>query len=391
MSSSLGFSVQFVRSMFSMHPRRQLREMYVFLLLFSFAASLITIFEPVFFYQAGFSLSLISAFYGIHYTLYIFLLPVGAKFAARFGYERSLTASTPVFVLYFLLLASIPNIPQLFWIAPIVLTLFKILYWPAYHANFAAFADTHNRGTEQSWIRMVSSGAGVIGPTIGGFLVVAFGFSALFVLAAALVAAAGVPLLRTNEKLKEKKFTYWSAWEIIFARRHRRMVLSMIGFGENLVHLVYWPVFIFLAVDSAQLLGVIASASMLITAFWGFIVGEMTDRWSPRRVLKLFVPLTSLSYVFRLFAHVPLTIAGADAFARTSQTSISIPFVAKLYQTGRGVGALKYAVAFEIVLAIFKALVAWVFVVVFLYVTVPTGLALTFAVAGVLALFYLFL
>ena len=363
----------------------------MFLLLFSFAASLITIFEPVYFYQAGFSLSLIAAYYGLHYTVYVLLMPFGAKFAARFGYERSLTASTPIFVFYFLLLASLAMMPVLFWVAPIVLAFFKILYWPAYHANFSAFADVKNRGTEQSWIRMVTYGAGVIGPTIGGLLVISFGFPALFILAAAVVAVAGIPLLRTKERSSIKKFSYASAWRIILAKRHRRMVLSMIGWGENLVHLVFWPIFIFLIVESDLVLGLIASLSMLATAIWGFFIGELTDRWSPRRVLRLFVPLTAASYIFRALSGAPLAIVGADAYARIMQTSVSIPFVAKLYGTGRSAGALQYAVAFEIVLAIVKGLFAWALALLFLYVAAPMGFMIMFAVAGALAFFYLFL
>jgi MFS family permease len=205
------------------------------------------------------------------------------------------------------------------------------------------------------------------------------------------VAVAGVPLLRTTEQASVKDFSYDSAWRIIFAKRHRRMVLAMIGWGENLVHLVFWPIFIFLIVESDLALGLIASLSMLGTSIWGFVIGELTDRWSPRRVLRLFVPLTAVSYIFRAISGAPLAIAGADAYARVTQTSVSIPFVAKLYRAGRGAGALQYAVAFEIVLAITKALVAWGLAFLFLYVAAPLGFMIMFAVAGALAFFYLFL
>ena len=375
--------------MFAIHPRRQVREMYAFLFLFSFAASLITIFEPVFFYQAGMSLAKIAGFYAVHYTLYIFALPLGGMFAARFGYERALTASTPLFVFYFLLLAVIPSFPELFWLATIVLTCFKILYWPAYHATFSAFADGKNRGTEQSWIRLIARGAGIVGPLLGGVIIAAFGFPALFILAAALISVAGIPLLRTKEEYHLKKLDYGAPWRLLTSPRHRRMSIAMLGWGENLVHLVMWPVFIFIMVGSVESLGLIASVSSLFVVLWGFAVGELSDRLGTRKMLRVFVPLSALSYAFRMFVSAPLAVAGTDIYSRTSAVSVGIPFLAKLYQSGRSAGPLNYAVAFEIALCIMKAAVAWALVVVFLNATAPVGFVISFALAAALTFFYL--
>ncbi|MBI3251357.1 MAG: hypothetical protein HYZ62_00425, partial [Candidatus Andersenbacteria bacterium] len=124
-------------NMFTVHLRAEMKELYMFSLLFSFASALILIFEPIFFYKEGFTLSQIAMYYAVHYVLYALLLPVGAKFAARFGLERSLTFSLPIFVLYFLALAAVASVQWFFWVAVALLTLHKILYWPAYHAYLA--------------------------------------------------------------------------------------------------------------------------------------------------------------------------------------------------------------------------------------------------------------
>src|SRR5688572_2294728 len=102
---------------FAIHPRRQLRELYIFSVFFAFANSLILIFEPVFFYQLDMPLWLISGYYALHYALYLLLLPLGGMFAARFGLERSLAVSMPLFVTYFLTLAAMSARPGLFWVA----------------------------------------------------------------------------------------------------------------------------------------------------------------------------------------------------------------------------------------------------------------------------------
>lgn len=389
MSVTLGLSLRFLRSMFALHPRRQLKEMYAFILIFSFAASLITVFEPVFFFKQGFALWQIALYYAIHYILYVILIPCGGMFAARFGYERSLTASTPIFVIYFLTLASLPTIPNLFWAAPVVLTVFKILYWPAYHATFASYTDGHNRGTEQSLISLVDYSAGVLGPILGGILAMVYGFPALFIVAAAIVSLAGIPLLRTKERYHIRTFSYTSAWRIVLSRQHRRLFIAMAGWGENLIHLVLWPIFVFSVVGSVEALGFIAALSAAVMAGWGFVVGEITDRFTPRRTLKIFVPLSMLGYVFRSLAQLPLAAVGADVWARTTQISVSIPFLSQLYTNAKRVDPLQYSVAFEMSLALFKAITAVVLVVLFLTVSAPTGFVAAFALAAALSLFYL--
>ena len=118
----------FSRSMFGLNLRDELKELYLFSLLFSFAYSLVIIFEPVFFYQTGFSLSFIALYYAMHYILYIFLLPLGGMFAARFGFERSISLSLPLFVLYFLSLTIVPDHNWMVFVAVVLLTLHKTFY-----------------------------------------------------------------------------------------------------------------------------------------------------------------------------------------------------------------------------------------------------------------------
>jgi len=175
-----------VQRIFSVHPRRELKELYIFSAFFSFANSLILIFEPVFFYKQEVPLYFIALYYALHYSLYVLLLPLGGKFAARFGLERSLAVSMPVFVIYFLMLAVMPNWPSLFWVAWIPLTCFKIFYWPAYNSEVSKYGDKKNRGTEMSWLFAVTRGVGMLGPLAGGLIITYLGFPVLFVLAAAM-------------------------------------------------------------------------------------------------------------------------------------------------------------------------------------------------------------
>ena len=375
--------------MFALRPRRQLRELFIFQLLFSFAFSLIPIFEPVFFYQIGLSLVAISLYYALHYTLYVLLMPVGVKFAARFGVERSLALAMPFFIAYFLSLAAIPAHPSFFWVAMLLLTIHKSFYWPAYHANFARFSEGKNRGTEQSWMRFITYGTGILGPLTGGVIAARFGFPTLFVLAACTVLIASIPLLKTREKFQRTTVSYGSVWRTIRAPQHRRMVIAMVGWAEDLILLVFWPIWLFVLLGSTEKIGLLAAFSVALMSLWGFMVGDLIDRHGARWALRrLGVPLLLVANVLRFWAVTPWRVVGADVMLRAANLNYSLPFVTQLHMSARRFGALKYAHAFETVLAVSKAAVAWTFVIVFAVTLPETGFAIAWGLAVVFGLLY---
>lgn len=378
-------------------------ELYQFLLLFSFAGSMIAIFEPVFFYQVNIPLWQISLFYGLHYILYVILLPLGGKFTASFGLERSLALSTPIYVLYFLALALLPAWPALFWVAIMLLTLHKIFYWPAFHAEFSKYGDGHSRGREMSWQTVTTSGIGVVSPLVGGLVAAWFGFPAMFIVAAVAVMLASFPMLRTLETSHTAVFSYSEAWKLIASPLHRRLVVSMAGMNENLVDLVYWPLFLFIVLAATRptlfgfslqplvALGVISSITILVMTIVGLYIGRMSDKISGRKILHLHLPFMVLGYLFRPISGGLISMFLTSTLARLAYIGVHIPLTAQLYASGRRAGALRYGVAIEICLAIYKAItalfLAWAFWALLPY----TAFLISFLIAAAFCSLYLFL
>lgn len=378
-------------NMFKVRLRPQLKELYAFTMLFSFAYALIFVFEPVFFYQEGFSLSFIALYYALHYSLYSLVLPYGGKFAARYGVERSLGTSLPFFIAYFATLASIPYNHKLIWIAIVLLTLHKIFYWPAYHADFAKHSESGNMGTELSWMRLISFGIGVLGPIIGGVIAARLGFPVLFIVTACLVFLSAIPMLRTKEQYRPVEFPYSAPWNIILSRRHRNMVRAMMGMGENLIDMVWWPVFMFITVGSTTVLGFISSINLAIMSGVSFFIGEVSDRMSRSRVLRLHLPFMVMGYLLRPFAATPLRVFFIDAFCRIAYAGVTLPMVYRLYRQAGRAGIIRYTVAFELVLAMTKAVVAFALVGVFAWMLPYPAFVVTFVAAGIFSLMYAFL
>ena len=389
--SSLDMAVKQVTSFFAVGAKPQLRELYLFVVLFSFAQALVAVFEPIFFYKQGLSLAWIAFYYALHYTLYTLVIPWGARFAARFGLERSLAVAMPIFVAYFLTLALIPLRPELFWVAPFLLTAHKMFYWPAYHANFTKHSDRKNQGTEISYMMAITSGVGILGPLVGGFVAALFGFPVLFVLAAITTLLAGMPLLATKERFRPARFPYATGWRIIFSRQHRRLALGMPGFGEQLVNMVFWPIFLVLIFGELEVVGVVASVSVLVATLLGFIVGELGDRYTPRRVVRWGLPVLLIGFLVRVLILTPLQALGGAVLAEVGQSVNKIPVLAILYANGKRAGALVYALALEQWQAAVKAGLAWGLMVLFSLVSVEVGFQTTFTIGAAFAFLYLFL
>ncbi|KKT92926.1 MAG: hypothetical protein A3I08_01605 [Candidatus Andersenbacteria bacterium RIFCSPLOWO2_02_FULL_46_11] len=380
-----------LRYLFALKPKKELVELYWFSLLYSFAASLILIFEPVFFYVENFSLAWIASYYAAHYILYLILLPWGATLTGRFGLERSLAISMPLFVVYFLTLAAIPTLPGLFYVSWILLALFKTFYWPAYHAEISKFGDKGNLGTEISWLMAINSGIGVLGPLIGGLVVTMFGFPVLFVIAAGLALFAGFPLLKTKERFNPVTLKYNKPWQILNQDGQRMVRWGMAGWGADLVYLVFWPIMMFTVLGTAGTLGLISSINAMIMTGLGFFVGEASDRMSRRKILRFHLPFMAIGYLLGPLAGGALRVFLTDTLMKASYVGVQLPMWHRLYRRARRVDPLLYATVLEMLICIYKILIALTLVAVFSMTTPTIGLGVTFIIAAVMSLFFVFI
>src|SRR3989339_884183 len=193
--------LHFVKSFLPHNMGRQVKELFVFTTLINFALALVMIFEPIYLYKIGYGLNEIMIFYFMVYVLYFILAPLGGKFAHYFGYEQSMFVSS-VFV---------------------------------------------------------------AGPVLAGFIVSGWGYGALFTVASVIFLAANIPTLMTSEHLSLPSFPYKKAYSDLFSRENRKSFFGYIGFGEELVVMIIWPIFISIVIADIFDLGLVVTLATLIT------------------------------------------------------------------------------------------------------------------------------
>lgn len=315
--------------------KRQVKELFFFNTLISLALALVMIFEPIYLYKIGYDLNKIMLFYLIVYTLYFFIVPVGAKFARRIGYEWGMFVGSLLFIAFYISLFLIAQYPILFYIAPAIFALQKMFYWPAYHANFARFSDQEEEGREISAMTVASSLVFIIGPVLAGLIISQWGYGVLFIVASIIFLASNIPTLITREHLKPGNFSYKEAYQDLFSKENRKSFLGYIGFGEELIAMIVWPVFISIIIADIFNLGLVITLTTFITTLVVFYIGKKSDSSNKRKILVWGSYIYALAWFFRIFIVNMMGVFLVDTLSRLGKNIISIPLIALVYEKAK--------------------------------------------------------
>lgn len=319
------------------HASRQVKRLTSATALLNFAVASISLFEPIYLANLGWSLAAICAFYLGVYVLTFFLLPIGARMVGHLGFQHAILYSSPFLIVYYLSLYAIPTHPAFVVLAMVMYAVQKMLYWPAFHAEMARFGHDGERGREVSNLVGLSSFATILGPTFGGVMIATVGFPAAFVAAALMILASNIPLITLPEERTKDGFPYAPAIKRVFEKAHRRTVGSMLGFGEEFIAMVIWPVFIFAVLKGYAATGVVVSISILMTTIAMLSIGRLSDLQSKHAVLRTGAIFTSVSWLVRPLLAGPMGILAGDFFYRASRSLLGIPMMAVVYErVGKG-------------------------------------------------------
>lgn len=340
------------------HPSQQVREMFLSTMLLDFASGSITLFEPIYLYTMGFSITTILLYYVGLYVTFLILLPLGAKIGQRFGYEHAILYSSPFLVLYLGALYAIKFDVGFLALAMVLFAVQKVMYWPAYHSNFATFVKENEAGREVSNSYALRSLAAVLAPLFGGLVIAYLGFAALFAISSVLILLSNIPMMRTPDLAESRPFPYMKAFARLARRKNRRKMFAYFGWGQEFIAMVLWPLFIIKLLGSTVSLGAVVSLAMLVNVFVTLYVGRITDEEEPTRVMRVGVVYSTASWLVRPLITGGLGVFLIDSFYRVSMNTLSVPMFTMLYEEGhRKHDAMEEVVFMEMSLAIGKLVV----------------------------------
>lgn len=342
-----------------------LKELYGVMAMLNFAFTAIVLYEPIYLFTLGYPLWQIMLYYAGIYGIYFFLMPLGGKFIKCKGFEHGIMLASLFQVANLMALILIP-VHGLFLIAAIVaLALQKTFFWPGYHADFAYFGQSGERGREVGTIVAIESIMSIAGPLVGGIITTLFGFAALFGFICVVIMLSNVPFFLSKETFTPTTLSYAESYRYLVSKGQQRYFWGYVGFGEELIVVTVWPIFLFMTFGTTLSTGAAVALSTLITVIIVLYVGRFTDRNDRKFVERIGAAFIALSWWMRLLARGAGSVIMLDLFSRISKQIFIIPISAGIYEYAAHSSVVKNVIFVEMSLTVGKFFTALVLAAIF--------------------------
>lgn len=360
--------------------RNELNALYASIILRDLAFSMVGIFVPLYlFIELKYSLSYVILFYIIYSLSYgLFIFP-NFKLVDSFSFKYITLISSPLYISYFVFLDLIPSYPWLFYFVPVILGVVDSFFWLGFHYEFSEASDYKERGREVgNWFNL-SLFSGLVGPLIGGSLLLVSGFEMLFYIVAVLIFGSAIPMFFCKYKSKKMKVKLKETFSLKFLKDG---IAYFGNGGVGIVGGVFWPIFMYSILQGYLKIGSLATIVSLFTLLFTIIVGKLSDRYSRRFIVKIGSVFNAASWFLRLYVTNPVQLVGSYLFGGFSSMAAELPFSALMYDKSKNRGEyfIMRGIYFTFGRVVILLLILWI-----------GSLKSSFLLAGVFSLLYMFL
>jgi MFS family permease len=323
-----------------LNKKQELNELYISVVIRKIAIGMIGIFEPIYlflyfdnsFSKTIFYFAIISLFYAI-------FAPLGGKALERFGLKHSITLSLPFLFFYYLILFQI-HVASWFLILAVLFGLSaRLLFWPAYHTDFVRSSDRDRRGRQYSFAVALNYLGGVVGPAVGGFIIMMYGFDTLFIAVLFILLSSAVPLFFTSDFKEHYRDSYEKSFYYLFSLKHLKRTMVFFGAGvETAVNLFVWPIFLFVLAINFSSIGVLTSGTVILGILFSLLMGKITDKSRRHLLIKRFSPLFSFVLILKFFSKGALSAFFFQGVYIIAYNLIYIPYSSIFYDDAEDKG-----------------------------------------------------
>lgn len=370
-------------------------ELYVSRLMTVFAINMANLFAAIYLYNLGYSLEFIAFFYAVLYLMKAVLSPLGGRYVAYFGPKRA------IFV------ANLMRIPSLLfflgveqygvWMVVgfgVIQQLSAGLYDLAYLVKFSRIKNPEHAGKEIGTMQILEKGARVISPVAGGVIATVFSPQAMIATAAVVFSIAAWPLFLSAEKTPSK---YKLEMHRVKLRQIWRTFVgeAVVGFDfitSGMAWSLFLVVVVFATADNEiyAIVGLLASAGVLVSALGAYAFGRMIDRRRGADLLTNTVILKAAVHMVRPVSVVPAGAVANGLASEVATTGFAMAFLRAMFnQADDAPSRVVYMTYMEIAVNIGAALACVVFGLALLFGGVAVGFGVIFVAAAFVQLLML--
>jgi hypothetical protein len=383
-----------------LNPKHYLKEetaIYLTHTLKFMALALVGVYVPVYIFVQAKSLSIFSpdmVTNGIMWLLLYYIIKVATILTAvlflaplifsKINFQRSLLLSSLALVAHISCLIYGEGKPTLLLLSAFFSALEIPLYWIPYHLLFIRKLKSpaghygSKTGLRFFLVRVVSGAS----PLIGGLIISNMGFSTLFILAIILLIFSNVPILTLVHEWKHHKHSISNVVRnFCLNPKFKYLTLAFLGQGiETGILIVVWPVMLYLVLDSFVKIGILNSASLLISAVALLIIGKMLDKGKSKIVHGFGVSLGAILNLLKIFIGSQWGLYMIDISEKLKSPMYALPNISLFYEKAKRIGPSDLIIYREVVLHSFILLTL---IVLFLIVPILPNWRLLFIPAAI--------
>ncbi len=366
---------------------KEMNEMYVSVFLMNLAESMIGIFVPIYLFSLKYSVAEILLFFLIgQLGSVLFALPV-ARLVAKFGAKHSILISVPFLLAYYFGLRLLPNFNWLFFIIPLGITFRSLFYNFGFELNYLDHCDRRRVGKDLSLFAVFSFAAAIVAPLAGGLVIAFAGYGTMFIIGSIILFLSVWPLFLTNDKCRQIDFSNKDIIKMLRQKGNIGMALSFVGYAvESNIGRVIWPVFLIIALGTAQKVGYLASIAAFLTIIVVYLAGRWSDRIGSFKLLRWGTVLYFFGWLGCLFSDSALRIFAVNSFKDMSQRFLLLPWQSAFYRVVRPENYFQLVVLRDMVFNASRVLVMPFIILIFLFVANPY--LIVFLIAAFFSLLY---
>lgn len=367
---------------------KELKIFYISVSLYNFAFAIISLFIPLYFFEKGFSISLIFLFYAVSQAGRLIALPIAAYFSSAYGAKRMISVALILQIIHFLFLHRIDYLEVNFFASALILGVVQSFLWPPYWIHLSKISPNENRGKILGKLNIFISIVTAFSPFVGGLVIANYGFGSAFLLVAILIVPAIALLLSTPEVSKIRKVNF----RLVSLRKiYPDLIANGFVNIQDYSNNVLWPIFIFVIIPQYGSIGFMQAVSLLFSIAAFYYAGVWTDKHDRMKLMLWGSILNSFIGIVRIFAVSFLQVFAFNILNLFTGNLKGVPFTAKFQEHLDEEARTEYMFLFDIG-GIFITLIGFL-ILTFLFSSMPLKESLAFGliVASVSGLFVNFM
>jgi DHA1 family inner membrane transport protein len=300
--------------------------------LYQLAYTSSALFAGAFLLHLGLSATAVFVVAGAILVLRLILRPIVPVLVRIIGLKRTLILGTLLSAVRYPALAFVHGNGTALVVFCALAASGTVLYWPCFHAYFAALGDIERRGSQVGIRQILSAGASVLGPALGGAMLGSFGPWAAFAMAAAITLLSIVPI----QDLADAHVATVAPPATYSAAKIGVMLFATDGFYVN-ASVWAWLIIIFLAVEEHfTAFGAVLAAVALAGAISGVVLGRLIDLGHARRIIWINAALVCSAIIARTVCGMDQIIVVVVAIGSTMLSGLYyLPLMTAVYNQAK--------------------------------------------------------